>query len=630
MLEFFRNHRKMMQLILLVLILPSFAFVGLDSYTKINNSSDVIAKVDGIKIKKAEFDQIKKQHFDRLREQFSAAFDPNLFNSDALDQAILDDMITQRLLQKSVGSEYLSITNQRIQQLIESFTDLQENGRFNLEKYKALLSAQGRTPAQFEDQLRSELQKKQVLEPLSKSNFIPKTVLSRLLEINDSSRVISVNYFLPDHYLKNVKIQDQDIQNYYNKNSELFKTDEILDIEYVTLSSDIIAGYTAVSEDEINAYYEKNKSYFSSSELRQVRHILIAVPDKSNLQQFTAAKDKANAVLLKLKSDPKQFTVLARSLSQDLGSAAQGGLLEPFARGAMVKPFEEVAFSLKKGQISDVIETDFGFHIVELINITPSEVKPLKLIRSQIVADIQKQKVQAKFPEIAEEFTNLVFDQSETLKPVVDRFNLKINTAQIKNRQTIKSSNSFDLLNHPEFLSSLFTDEVLKKGHNSKVITINGQIISARAVKYEPAAIASFESVRPQIDKKLALEAAALLAQKDGEDKLKQVQEKLISLVFSEQSQVSRSKPLKHPLAVVNAAFNVDEKQFPAYAGVQMGQDGYALIKITSAIPYQQPDFKSLELLSDNRLRRWGDMLIKSSETATTAFLRQEANVKVY
>jgi peptidyl-prolyl cis-trans isomerase D len=628
MFEFFRSHQKMMQFVLLLLIIPSFALIGLDSYSTFRDRGEPYAEVDGKKITPEAFEFNKRQQIERLRQQLGNAFDPTLLDSPQLNQAVLDDLLEDEVTQWTIRKEYLSASDGRLADVISKIQAVQENGRFSLSKYNALLAAQGRTPEMFEAGLRSDLAKQQVTGPVAISEFLPVTVKARLLEINDAPRVVQFLEFSSGQFAAAAKVSDAQISQYYADNQAAFKTPEVAEIEYAVLSPEIVGQTITISDADAKGYYEQNKTRFSTPEERKARHILIAADKEASSADKAKAKEKAEAILAKLKADSKQFAALAKAESQDPGSAAQGGDLGQFGRGMMVKEFESVAFALKKDEVSGVVATDFGFHIIEVTDIVPSVVKPFEQIKPEIVEEIRRQQVQSKFAEAAEAFTNLAFDQPDSLKPVLDRFKLGVKKATVTSRQLLKPAEANNPLGNGEFIASLFTEDVLKKGNNTKAITVGGSVVTARVLKYNPVAVRGLESVSADIKQVLIRQEAGKLAVQAGEAALEKAKKGEPIEGLSAQTTIARSKPQGLNGKAVAQAMKLDVKNLPAFTGADLGEAGFVLVKVLSAPAYKTADAKDPQVASDPRMARWLDSASQSSGFAALAAIKAQSKAK--
>ncbi|RYG21319.1 MAG: peptidylprolyl isomerase, partial [Burkholderiales bacterium] len=334
--------------------------------------------------------------------------------------------------------------------------DLQgADGKFDVERYKALLAAQGMSPTMFEAQLRQDLALQQINAAVQNSAFAPKALSTRLSEINEQQREVQEMMFKASDYASKVKITDEMLKSYYDNSGSRFEVPEQVKAEYVVLNAAAAAAQVTVSDADIKSYYDQNAKRYTTEEQRRASHILITAPKDAPAKDRAAAKAKAEALLAQLRKNPADFAKLAKENSQDPGSAERGGDLDFFGKGMMVKQFEDTAYKLQKGQISDVVESEFGYHIIQVTDIKPGGARTLDQVKDEIGAEIRKQLAAKKYTELAETFSNTVYEQADSLKPVADKLGLKIETVANIGRNPNPALKDAPY-NNAKFLNALF------------------------------------------------------------------------------------------------------------------------------------------------------------------------------
>jgi len=584
MFEYVRTHQRLMQFILLLFIVPSFALVGISSYIR-GNSDSTIAKVAGETISQQEFDDALRNRINQMRQRYGDKFDEAMFNTPEAKQSILDNLIAQHALKAEVQSEKLAIPDHILQQNILAIPGLTlPDGSFDNPGYKRILAAQGMTPAMYENSLRNDLAQQQLTNSIQTSAFVPKTVVAQVNAITSQEREVqAINFKLAD-FVKDVHVTDELLKSYYDKNGAQFEIPEMAKIDYVVLSGDTLAGQMTVSDEEIKEYYEQNKKNYTTDEQRRASHILIKVNKDASATDKAAAKAKAEEVLALVRKQPANFAELAKQYSQDDGSAAQGGDLDYFGKGMMLKPFEDAAFKLKQDEISDLVETDFGYHIIRLTAIKPAQVKSIDQVKDQITADIKKQKAGKKFSELAETFTNTVYEQSDSLKPVADKLKLTIETAD-KMTRTLNPTNLAALANpvlsNPKFLKALFSDDLIKNKHNMEALDLGSNtLVSAHITEYKPATKRPLADVKDIVSARVIAAESESLAKKAGEAKLASLISKPEDEGFGAVQLVSRLNPSATPRAAFDVIMKADTRKLPAFVGVAIPGQGYGLYRI--------------------------------------------------
>lgn len=592
MFEFIRTHRRFMQFVLLLFIFPSFAFFGLEGYTRFRGDGDAVAKVDGQPISRQEFEFAQREQMDRMREMFGGQFDPRMLDTPEARRNILEGLIVQRMLALEANDRNLAVSDQMLQQTILDIPGLKsEDGKFDIERYKNLLAQRGMTPATFESRLRRDMVLQQVGDSVQATAFAPRTVAARLSDLNDQEREVQELVFRTANFEQQVKVTDDMLKDYYEKNGREFEVPAQVEAEYLVLSMDAVAQQIEVSEADIKSYYEQNAARYGEPEQRRASHILIRA-DKSAAQgDRDAARKKAAEVLELVRKNPGEFAKLAREHSQDPGSAQQGGDLDFFSRGMMVKPFEDAAFALSKGQVSDVVESDFGFHIIQLTDVKPGASKPLAEVRNEIVAEIRKQQASRRFTEATEQFTDLVYEQADSLKPAADKLGLPIRRVSNLTRTPNPALGANAPFNQQRFLDALFSDDAVKTKRNTEAIEVApGTLISGRVLEYKPQTKRPLEEVEAVVRERVRKREAEAMARKAGEERLQALQSGAEAQGFGSPQRVSRVKGQGIHPAALPAVMKADAGKLPAYVGVDLPDQGYAVYKINSVAQPENPD----------------------------------------
>ena len=372
MFDFVRKHTRIMQFLLFLLIFPSFVLFGLEGYNRAQNKGTPVARVDGVDITQAEWDFAHKNEVDRVRESMPT-LDVKLLESPEARYATLERLVRDRVLAAAATKLKLVTPDARLAR------DLQQNptiaslkrpdGSLDMERYRQLLAAQGMSPEMFEAQVRADLSSRQVLAGVSASGFAPAADANLALSALLQRREVQVARFNPGDFSARVTVSDADIEAFYKQNPAMFQAPEQATIEFVVLDLDTIKKTLVINEADLRTYFEQNAARLSGQEERRASHILINAPKTASADDRKKARAKADELLAAARKSPDSFADLARKHSQDTGSAPNGGDLDFFARGAMVKPFEDAAFSMKKGDISDIVESEFGYHIIRLTDI---------------------------------------------------------------------------------------------------------------------------------------------------------------------------------------------------------------------------------------------------------------------
>lgn len=586
MFEFVRKHTKIMMFLMFLLIIPSFAIVGVDGFRNIGGGGKSVAQVGNHSFTQADWDAAHKTDVDRLRASMPNV-DPKLLDSDEARYVSLERLVRERVLSEAVHDARLHTTDARL-----AF-ELQQNptiaslrmpdGKLNIERYKQLAASQGLTTDGFEARVRNDLTMRQVEGGIVSTAFSPTAVVDVSMNAFFERREVQIARFNAADYASKVVPSEADIEAFYQANAPLFQASESADVEYAVLDLETVKKTITLNEPDVKGYYEQNVARLSGKEERRASHILISAGKDMPAVERQKARAQANALLLQVRKSPDSFAELAKKNSQDSGSASRGGDLDFFGRGAMVKPFEEAAFAMKKGDISDVVESDFGFHIIKLTDIKAPKQKSFEELRASIESDLKGQQAQRKFAEAAEAFTNGVYEQSDSLKPVAERLKLEVKIATNLQRQTVPAGNV--VLSNPKFLTAVFSADSIDKKRNTEAIEVGpNQLVSARITQYTPARTRPLAEVREAVRSRLVASRSAELAKKDGAEKLA-VWKSATPGNLPAAVVVSRDQGQSVQGPILKAALGADPAQLPAWIGVDLGQQGYAVVRVNKVLP---------------------------------------------
>ncbi|HEY4315981.1 MAG TPA: SurA N-terminal domain-containing protein [Herbaspirillum sp.] len=627
MFDFIRNHQRLMQLLLLLFIFPSFAFFGLESYTRMNGGDDTVAKVAGENISQQDWDAAQRQQLDRMRQMFGDQIDTKLLDTPETRRASLDNLIAQRSMLAEVKRENLQVSDQSLAQNLLTIPGLvKPDGSFDNDQYKMLLGAQGMTPALYEARLRQDLALQQLNGAVQGSAFAPKTVAARMSDLNDQERVVQQILFKNSAYADQVKVSDDMLKTYYDKNSAQFQVPEQARIEYVVLDSAAAASQVTVSDADIKSYYDQNQKQYAGTEERRASHILIAVKKDASAADKAAAKAKADKLSAQLIANPADFAKLAKANSDDPGSAEHGGDLGYFGPGMMVKQFEDAAFKMKQGEISQPVQSDFGYHIIQLTGIKPAQGKTLDQVKAEISDTIKGQLAAKKFGELADTFNNTVYEQGDSLKPAADKLHLKIETASNVTRSPNRALAATVPYNNPKFLTALFTDDVIKNKHNTEAVEVAPNVLVAgRIVEYKPQSKKPFEEVKAAVRELVLQSQEAALSQKAGEARLAALKQKDDASGFADSKSISRVKSQDLGADVLDAVMKADTTKLPAYVGLVLPGQGYSIFRINKVTQPATPDAARRKTEQQQVV----EALAQQEMLAYLGVLKEKAKVKI-
>ncbi|PHV12144.1 peptidylprolyl isomerase [Chitinimonas sp. BJB300] len=560
MFEFVQNNRTLVAVALGLVGVGLLVGGGVAGYSA-TIGEPYLAKVNGVKITERDLAMASGG------EPLAAANKAQL----------LQDLVQRQVLLSEAGSRHVIASDTQLREQIMAIDAFKENGQFSVERYKSLLAARQMTVEQFESRLRDDLRLQLLAGAVGVSGFGSQLAAERIVNALAESREVASFQFSPAAYAGQISVSEPDIKQYYEANQREFSLPERVKVAYVVLSRDEMAAALPVDADKVRAYYEANRKELAPEE-RKVRHILISADAKASAAQRTAAKKTAELLLAQLKQNPAGFAELAKQKSQDPGSAPQGGDLGYFGHGAMVKPFEEAAFKLAKGELSGVIETEYGYHVLMLDDI---RVKSFDEVKSLVEQRLKQEMAQKRFEQAREQFSDLVYQQADSLKPAADAFKLTMNESDWLTKDAVTDG----ILGDAKVREAVFADDVLNKKHNTEAIELKpGTLLAARVVQHEPAKLQALAEVSGKIAEQLKMDRAKAKALEEGKKALVSLQKgETVSLAWQAARTLSRLQPQGLAKADLNAIFAASVKEkASAFAGLE-SPAGFTLYRVATA-----------------------------------------------
>lgn len=560
---------------ILALITIPFALFGIDSYLSDAGNNVAIAKVDGSEITVQAYSNAMQNL--RTRMQNEGKVDQAQLDSPEVKAMVLDQLINEQLLEKEIQQANYKISDAHLATYITAMPSFQKDGKFSQELYDELLQQNRYTPKKFEAEIRATLLSQQAQDGIAKLGFISTARADKTLKLLNQKRLVTVSELKTKDFLEQVKVDPAEVKAYYEKHQDKLRDPEQVKIEFLLLSASSLVPGIKVDDADVKRYYDENAAKFQGNEQRRASHILIGFGVNATPEQKQEAKDKAQTLLATIKKNPKSFEELAIKNSQDPGSATKGGDLGSFGRGAMVKPFEEAAFSMKVNEVSDLVESEFGYHIIKLTEIS-GQSSDFESLKPQIKGELIFQKAQAEFVEKAESFSNSVYEQSDSLAPTAKAFGGQVQLSGWMSREDAAKFFKSD-----KIVGLIFSQESLKERRNTEAVEVSpNNLVSARVLEYKPSAAKTFDAVKAGIEDLLKLEAAAKLAVSKGEEALKTLRAggNVDSLDWIPEVMVDRKNAQGLTQLAMTQVFKTDVTKLPAYSGLADSKLGYMLVKV--------------------------------------------------
>ncbi|WP_018409788.1 SurA N-terminal domain-containing protein [Methyloversatilis thermotolerans] len=579
MFDAVRNNKRAVQIVLLLMVLP-FAFFGVESYMDRDAAREDAAVVGDMKVPPEEFEQALRAQADRMREAAGDQFDPKMMETPEARAQVLEGLVSQRLMLLEAQRQHLTVPDGRLSQIIAGIPGFQVDGKFSEARFDQVAQARGYSRDGLLARIRQDMVMRQLFTGIAGSSFVPASLARRWAQMQQEQREVSEAVITPFEFIEQVKVTPEDVRKYYDDNQQEFAVPEQVKVEYLVLSEATLAPTVQIPEEEVRKTFEANQSKYMQGEERKARHILLTVDKDASPEQRKAVRAKAEELLKAVKANPARFAEVAKANSQDPGSKDSGGELGFFGRGTMVKSFEDAAFALKKGEISGIVETDFGFHIIQVEDVRGGQGKTLEEARPEITEELRKVAARRKFAELAESFSNTVYEQADSLAPAAEKFGLTVKTSPLIAKGLLMPA-PFD---NEKLRDAIFSDDAVKNRRNTQAIeTAPNTLVSARVIDQLPPSVRSFEEVQADIEKKLRFEQGRKMAQERGEAALAKLKAgESAPLTWSPAQDVSRSQGQGPAAVMVRAIFNAPANQLPAYLGFQMDNGGYAVFRISA------------------------------------------------
>ena len=610
-------------MIIIGLVVLSFVFAGVGSY--LNSSGETVAAtVNGEEIGLNELERAYQSQRSRMESQYGESVSALFADEGYMQQfrrGVLDSLIDEKLVEQKARELGLRVGDDQIRDTIRSMPEFQLGGQFNNDRYLALLRQNGYQPSDFRDFLRTQLTREQLTRALGVSDFALPGEARRVFDLQAQTR--DARYVVVDAapFADEVEISDADIQGYYDANITSFDTEEKVSVAYVKLSVDDLKGDVTVSDDDVSAWYEENKDQYRDEEQRRVSHILIETGDDE-----AAAKAKAEALLAEIKGGA-DFATVAEENSEDSFSAENGGDLDYITPGMMDDAFDSAVFSLKNvGDVTDVVKTEFGFHIIKLTDLKPETIKPFNDVAGEIRDNLITEKATDRFYELQSRMAEVAFEVPDTLDEVAAIANTSIETTPLFTRNDVPAE-----IDNPQVVSDVFSPELIEEQVNSDLIELDARtVMVVRVNEHEAQRTKSLDEVKESITASLRSEKAQQAAQDWAEAQLAQLESgndiadslSARSLDWENVENVNRGDQ-QLPRNLLDTLFTLAPAEGKSRRVALLGSGDVALIELTAVHAPEAADDATVSAIR----QRLAQANSQSTYAAFVKALRDEADV---
>jgi len=587
MLEQIRNRTQttFAKVILAIIIVP-FALFGIDSYLSSVGSSIHIASVNDELITAQALQNAETEI--KARQDESA--DPSIFESIEFKKAVLDNLITTKLINQEIKNSGFYISDSQIGTYIAGMPEFRKNGKFSQEQYDQVLKINNLSPKKFDDKIKSDLGTQQVKDSLRKLSFVPKTKVQELVDLAYQKRDVSIYELKQDDFKNKIDLSIPALKKVYEESKSSFMRPDQVKIKFIIYSVAGIVPNVKVADKEVKNYFADNISRYQTDQQRRASHILFTVGPNLTDEEVKKIATRAQNVLNEIKKNPKTFKKNAEKYSQDAESSKNGGDLGFFSRGDMDKVFEDTVFSMSKNQIAELIKTEFGFHIVMLTEIKGEEVK-FETVKNQIKGELLFNKALVEFGENAEDFSNIVYEQSESLQQAANKFSLKI-----EDSEWLSFENAKKFFNNEAFAQAIFDKYAIDGMKNIAAIEASpNNLVAARVVDFRSSAAKSFDEVKGSIKDFLVEAESQRLLILAGTKLIEDVKLKPNVINWIDELTVDRVDRQGLSDTLLNAIFKMDGKDLPAYTGLYDSKGEYVIVKLSKVVTEKVEDKDSID-----------------------------------
>lgn len=495
--------------IVALLVIP-FALFGLYNYIADGGGPQTVATVNGEEITRTRLDQAYRQRQSQLREMLGERFDPAMFDDQQLRRETLQQLIDRQLLLGYAQEAGLRVPDGDVAAAVREQSMFQVDGEFSVERYRELLSQNNIAPEQYEAQLRRDLALEALRSAVADSALASEREIERLVALQRQERRTAWLRVATEAFADAVSIDEAAVSEYYESNREAYRRPEQVRLRYLLLDPQTLAGSVEVDTQTLRERYEERRASAERQAPRRIRHILLEVPDSADAE---AVREEAQALRERILAG-EDFAEVAEEASDDPGSARNGGDLGLVRRGDFVERFEEAAWALEEGELSEPVRTEFGWHLIEVTEVRAPDVPPFEEMRAELREEVAAERAQRRLFELGNELETLAFENPDSLEPAAEALSLEI-------RETdwiTVSGTDEGIASSATVLEKAFSDALIEAGENSELLELSGDRYAViRVADHREAQVRPLEAVREQVVAALREERAAEAAREEAE-----------------------------------------------------------------------------------------------------------------
>lgn len=587
----------------------AMSFFGIESYFMSRNDT-FVAKVGKQEISQQQFQDRLNQLRQRASEQQGDSFDASIFEQPATKLAILNQLIDEKLLEQANSKLGMVVSNQALRDFIAAVPAFQLDGKFDATTYRTVLSMQGKTPEMFQSEVLASLEPSLIPDAITAGAIVTGADVDRFINLRLQRR--DVRYAqLPQPKIDNAPVTSEQVQAYYDQHKDQFGTPEQVSLQYIEVNEADLKPAAAPSDEDLRKRYENEKAKFVQPEQRLVSHILINVPKNATPDQQKAALAKAQKIASE--ATPADFAKLAQQDSDDLGSKRQGGDLGWLEKGVTTPAFDEAMFKMQKGQISQPVLSDEGYHIIWLRDVRSGIAKPFEQVRDELLKEAEAGSKDRVYNDLAGKLTDKTYQNPSSLEPAAQELGLKIQSTPLFSR-----AGGPGIAADPKVLKAAFSDDVLAQGNNSNLIELGaGHAVVIRVDKHVAASTKPLADVEDAVRQKVIAQRETAAAKTQADALLARLQkgESFDTVAASVNATVQKAEGVMR--SQPNLAPELEKKAFllphpqpgkPEYAEVELGDGSFSLLALDKVEGADMSKIRpeELEMLRNQMVKAYG------------------------
>jgi len=567
------------------IIVALLALTGVDAIFTSTSNSQNAAEVNGEKITSAELSQAVEMQRRQLLQQLGRDFDASLLDEKLLREAALNGLVERTLLLDSAKNAKFAFSQQALDQLILKTPEFLVDGQFNAERFDQVIRQLGYSRLQFRQMLEQEMLIGQLRAGLANSGFVTDAQVQAFAALEKQTRDFATLTLKAD--LDAVTLSDDDIKAYYDAQASEFMSPEQVVLEYVELKKDAFFDQVEVTDEALQSAYQSEIA--NLAEQRRAAHILVEVNDKLNDEQ---AQAKLVAVQKRLEQG-EDFAALAKEVSDDSGSAGEGGDLGFAGPGVYDPAFEEALYALDENAVSAPVRSEFGWHLIKLLGVQAPEVPSFASLEEKLQRDLKARQVEQRFVEVSKDLEDAAFEASDLAQPAQE-LGLQVKTTEAFGRQ----GGTEGLTANRQVIQAAFSDEVLEDGSNSSVIELDpNTVVVVRVKEHNKPEQLPLEQVADSIRAQLTKVRASEAVKAQAEEQLAALRAGQTPVTQADAKQgwnvveaATRSQEGVEPV-VLQALFRMPKPEAtdkPTFAGISLSNGDFVIIRLNGVSQPEQ------------------------------------------